>query len=374
MTSIPVWEDGNWVRFPQLRGPVSTGACVVGLGGSGLACIHELLDLGVAVVGIEAGTVAAGAAGRNGGMLLAGTARFYHDAVAAYGRDRALHIYRLTLEQLDRMQAETPAAVRRTGSLRIAATPDELDDCAAQREAMIVDGLDVAPWAGPEGEGLLFPHDGACDPLLRCRLLARHAAARGAALHDDTPALHIESGEVVTAHGTIRSDHIFIATDGGIVRLLPRLAERVRTARLQMLATAPTDEVELPRPVSSRYGSEYWQQLPDRRIALGGFRDHGGAAEWTTSTEPTVPIQAELERHLREVIGVVAPITHRWAASVGYTDDELPLLEESMPHVWAFGAYSGAGNIIGPLCGRAAARLAVAGDDDLAAPFRSGVG
>jgi len=39
------------------------------LGGSGLTCIHELLELGVRVAGIDATTVGGGAAGQNGGFL-----------------------------------------------------------------------------------------------------------------------------------------------------------------------------------------------------------------------------------------------------------------------------------------------------------------
>lgn len=365
----PIWEDGSSAALPTLEDDTGAGACVIGLGGSGLACVHELLDLGMDVVAVDAGRVAGGAAGRNGGFLLAGAADFHHDAVQRHGRERALRIYLLTLQQMERMARETPAAVRRTGSLRIASSPEELVDCQAQRDAMEDDGLDVAPYEGPEGRGLLFPDDGVYNPLLRCRMLARSAIARGARLFESSPAIHIDSGSVITRGGRIRCDHVFVATDGGMARLLPQLAGRVRTARLQMLATAPTDEVQLTRPVYWRWGYEYWQQLPDGCIALGGFRDRGGEAEWTVSTDVSPLIQGELERHLRTVVGVQAPVTHRWAASVGYTEDGLPVLEEVRPGVWAFGAYSGTGNVVGALCGRGAARLALTGDDELAAPF-----
>ena len=53
-----------------------------------------------------------------------------------------------------------------------------------------------------------------------------------------------------------------------------------------------------------------------------------------------------------------ADITHRWAASVGYTPDGLPVLEEARAKTWAVGGYNGTGNIAGPLSARAAARLA----------------
>src|SRR4051812_38447522 len=92
--NMPVWASGRrkGPSFPHLATTIDADVCVVGLGGSGLACIAELLSLGLTadrVVGIDARAVGAGAAGRNGGFLLAGTADFYHDAVKQFGRDRA---------------------------------------------------------------------------------------------------------------------------------------------------------------------------------------------------------------------------------------------------------------------------------------------
>ncbi len=59
-----------------------------------------------------------------------------------------------------------------------------------------------------------------------------------------------------------------------------------------------------------------------------------------------------LESFLRESIGVLAPITHRWAASVSYTTDGKPVLEEVRKGVFVIGGYNGTGNIIGALYGR----------------------
>jgi glycine/D-amino acid oxidase-like deaminating enzyme len=127
------------------------------------------------------------------------------------------------------------------------------------------------------------------------------------------------------------------------------------------VATAPAPEVAVPRPVYARWGLEYWQQLPDKRVVLGGFRDHAGDAEWTDEAVPTAPVQAELERFLRDGIGVRAPITHRWAGVIAYTDDKLPIVEQVGDRVWATGAYSGTGNVLGAVCGRALAQQIVTG-------------
>lgn len=367
----PVWDDHAWSGLPRLDGDVNADVCVVGLGGSGLTAVGELLRRGASVVGIDAGAVAAGAAGRNGGFLLAGTYDFYHDAVDKHGRERARAIYRLTMEEIRRIADEVPDAVRLTGSLRVADTAEEVEDCRRQLDALRADGLPAEWYDGPEGQGLLLPTDGVFHPLLRCRVLAARAAQAGARLFEHTPALDIRPGEVRTPAGTLHCDRVIVAVDGRLERILPELRGRVRTARLQMLATAPTDEVRLPRPAYARWGYEYWQQLPDGRIALGGFRDAGGEGEWTEDAAPGDTVQARLECFLRERIGVRAPVTHRWAASVGFTPTGLPLLEEVRPGVWAAGGYCGTGNVIGALCGRAAAELALAGASPLADAFGS---
>jgi glycine/D-amino acid oxidase-like deaminating enzyme len=371
VTNQPRWEDGRWAGLPRLDGPIAADVCVIGLGGSGLAAVHELLDLGQRVVAVDAGFVAGGAAGRNGGFLLAGPADFHHEAVAAHGRARATALYRRTLQELDRMTAETPGAIRRAGSLRVAESAEELDDCRTQLAAMQDDGLPAEWYRGADGEGLLIPTDGVFHPLQRCRTLAEQAVARGARLFEHSRAVEMTGQGVLTSDGSVRCNAVIVAVDGRLESVLPELAGRVRTARLQMIATAPTDEMRTSYAVYSRYGYEYWQQLDDGSVLLGGMRDRGGEGEWTDIAEPSEPVQSLLEAHLRERLGVHAPITHRWAGAVGYTPDGMPVLEEVRPRVWAVGGYCGTGNVVGAICGRAAAQLAVQGSAPDVALFRA---
>ena len=368
-SGTPVWDVGPAPDLPRLEGDVDTDVCVVGLGGSGLACVNELVRLGARVAGVEAGRVGGGAAGRNGGFLLAGLTLFYHEAVARYGRAAARSLYQLTLAELDRIEAETPALVSRSGSLRIAESEEELADCVTQLEAMRADALPADRYEGPEGRGLLIHGDGSFQPLARCRALAATAVAAGAALYERSAVRRIDVSGVHTERGVVRARHIVVAVDGCLERLLPELASRVRTARLQMLATEPTAEITLPRPVYARWGYDYWQQRPDGTIALGGARDLAGDSEWTTNATPTALVQEALERRLRGTLGVHAAISHRWAASVGYTPNYLPVVDQVRSGVWAIGGYSGTGNVIGALLGRGMARWLRAGDDSLVRPF-----
>jgi gamma-glutamylputrescine oxidase len=357
--NTPVWDDDpQWQSPAPLYSDATCDVCVIGLGGSGLVALGALHDAGVDAIGIDAADVGAGAAGRNGGLLLAGLADFHHDAVRTLGHERALTLYRRTLTELDDVFAAFPECTRRTGSLRIAASAEELDDCRAQLAQMQRDDLPAEWYEGPEGSGLLIPTDGVMQPLARARELARTAHKRGARMYANTRATAVSGSAVRTERGTIRCARVIVAVDGRLELLLPELAPRVRTARLQMLATAPAHDVSVPRPVYWRDGYEYWQQLPDGSLALGGFRDTAIEAEWTPHAEPSSAIQQRLEQFLREHIGTAAPITHRWAASVSYSTDGAPVCEEVRDGVFTIGAYSGTGNIVGALCARDAVQWA----------------
>lgn len=367
----PVWREPNQPMLPELTRAERANVCVVGLGGSGLACIRTLLAAGRSVIGIDAQSVAAGAAGRNGGFLLGGLAMFHHDAVDRFGREAAAAIYRETLLQISQMADETPQAVRRTGTLRIAVDAVEREDCARQLEAMRRDQLPAEAYDGPEGVGLVFPADAAFNPARRCAELAAHAITQGARLFEHSRVVSLDTNCVETPKGVVRADDVVVAVDGGLERIVPELRSRVRTARLQMLATAPARTFRQPRPVYSRWGLDYWQQTPDDRVVLGGCRDVGGEEEWTNEATPTEVVQAALDRLLRDTVRVEAPVTHRWAATVAYTQSGLPIVEMVRPRVWAIGGYSGTGNLVGALCGRAVAELIVEGRSRLADLLRS---
>ena len=359
MDTGPVWGADVAVDAPPLLDDVRAEVCVVGLGGAGLAALRRLRERGVDAIGIDAGAIGGGASGRNGGFLLGGAARFHHDVVRQVGRDRAVAIYRATLGELELMLATYPRLVRRTGSLRIAASDEELADCVNHRDALIADGIAVADYDGPEGRGLLLPDDAVFDPRTTCRTEAAGLVVEGGRLHEHTPATGIGTGSVRTASDEIRCDAVIVAVDGGLEGLLPELAGRVRTARAQMLGTAPVDEPRFPRPVYRRWGYDYHQQLPDGRVVVGGFRDRGGEDEWGAPPVAAEPVQTLLERHLRYELEVDAEITHRWAGAIAFTEEGLPVLEEVRAGVLACGAYSETGNLIGRLAGRAAADLVV---------------
>ena len=142
-----------------------------------------------------------------------------------------------------------------------------------------------------------------------------------------------------------------IATDGYTDGLVEELDRAVRPTRGQVVVTAPLGEELYPCPHYARYGYEYWQQTPDLRLVLGGFRDLAIDEESTAEEEMTSAIQARLEAYAGELAGGPVEITRRWCGIFGMTDDLLPVVGRVRDGVWAACGYSGHGNVLGLTCG-----------------------
>lgn len=367
-------DVAGWTGFPALDTDRTADACVVGLGASGLAAVEELANRGLSVIGLDAGRVASGAAGRNGGFLLGGPAAFLHDAIARWGEADAVALYGQTLAEVGRLvDTLGPDIVRRTGSIRLAGLPGEpasaveaavrlheLDDCAAHALALRTHGIAVEDYDGPLGRGIFLPDDAVMQPARRALAIARRAAV-GAELFEHSPVVDLAEDGVRTERGRVYAGVVIVAVDGRLDVLVPALADRVRTARLQMLATEALPSPRLPCPLYGRWGYDYAQQTPDGRLFVGGGRDLFAEQEWTTNAEPTPAVQGYLDRIAPRIAGGPVRVSHRWAASVGFTADGRPLCTRVGDRTVAIGGYNGTGNLVGPIAARAAVALAVDG-------------
>jgi len=182
------------------------------------------------------------------------------------------------------------------------------------------------------------------QPARFVRRLAARAADAGAEIREHDPV------EDVAA---LDAEHVLVATDGYGHGLVPELADLIWPTRGQVIVSEPIDRVLYDKPHYARQGFDYWQQLPDGRVLLGGFRDVSIMDELTDVEETTPTIQASLERFLGELIGEAPRISHRWAGIFGLTQDMLPLVGRvpGRDGVWVAGGYSGHGNVLGVACG-----------------------
>jgi gamma-glutamylputrescine oxidase len=180
------------------------------------------------------------------------------------------------------------------------------------------------------------------------RRLAAHAAAAGTDIRE----------AATVSVDDLDADVVVVAGDGFTAGLLPELAFAVQPTRGQVLATEPLRELLYDRPHYARSGYDYWQQLPDRRLVIGGNRDASLETEETDVAETTDLIQARIEALVEALVGERPAVTHRWAGIWGTTPDLVPLVGRSPGRdgVWIAGGYSGHGNALGLACGELVAR------------------
>jgi gamma-glutamylputrescine oxidase len=134
-----------------------------------------------------------------------------------------------------------------------------------------------------------------------------------------------------------------------------------------VLTTAPLGERLFACPHCARHGFDYWQQLKDGRIVLGGFRDFSILTEMTDEETTTEPIQQALDAFLVELLGRMPEVTHRWAGIFGLTQDLIPLVGPvpGRSGTWVAAGYSGHGNVLGFMCGELVAAAILGNEDPL---------
>jgi gamma-glutamylputrescine oxidase len=350
MASYWLEESAQPLRVTRLDGPPDVE--IVGGGVTGCACALALASRGARVRLYEAREVGTGASGRNGGFALRGGAMPYDAAVARFGRAGARALWRLTEDGLRRMAELAGDAFRPTGSVRLAAVEDEARDLRREHDALVLDGFAVEwvddPRVGSAGTfpaALVHPPDGALQPARWARRIAALAADAGAEIR--------EHARVTPAD--LQAERVVVATDGYGSGLLPVLDGWIRPARAQVLVTEPLPEQRFPRPHYARDGFDYWQQVPDGRLVIGGWRDAELESEFTDEEATTPGIQRRIESLVRDILGYAPRITHRWAGIFGLTEDLLPLVGP-LPgdeRVWLAAGYSGHGNVLALACGEA---------------------
>jgi gamma-glutamylputrescine oxidase len=345
----PFWltEPADEVASTKLE---QVDVAIIGAGITGCACALALAESGRRVRVHDARGIAEGASGRNGGFALRGGAARYDVARETYGRDTSRELWQRTEHALDRLESLAGDTFRRTGSLRLAADAEELVDIRGEYEALHDDGFDSEwrdelPELRPDFRGAIYhPSDGAVQPARFVKRLAAIAAEQGVGFAEHAR---------VSSLDELDAEQIVIATDGSGRGLLPELDDALWPARGQVLATEPLAEQLFACPHYARQGFDYWQQLPDGRIILGGFRDFSILTEMTDDETTTEPIQEALGAFLHELLGYMPEVTHRWAGIFGLTQDLLPLVGPVPGHdgVWIAAGYSGHGNVLGLMCG-----------------------
>jgi gamma-glutamylputrescine oxidase len=328
-SSQPVWGTSPPLPAPRAL-PSRAEVVIVGGGITGVALLDALRRRDIDAVLLEREHLAAGASGRNAGFLLAGAAENYARAVKRYGRTTAAEVWAFTIENHALVAAVTTgfdAAHRIRGSVIAALDVTEAASIEASAALLAEDGLPGAIVALPGVPGavcaLVTPGDGEIDPV---RLVGGIAAPHAARVHQGAEVVAVEDGQntamVRLRHGSVEASAVLLATNAWTPQLLASIP--ITPVRAQMLASAPAPPL-IPRPVYAEWGHRYWRQREDGTVLVGGFRHRAFGEEVGFDLATTALLQGHLDGQLRE-LGVSAEVTHRWAGTMGFSEDGLPLV------------------------------------------------
>lgn len=362
-----------------LSGSIETETCVIGGGLAGLNTALGLAERGKRVVLLEAKRIAFGASGRNGGFVLPGFSLEAGHLVKRVGLARTRALHELTRAAMALMrQRITEHAIAcdavHAGVVRAWWT----DDADAARhfcdEATETMGIAVEFWPRAQlrehlrsaryYDGVFAPESFHLHPLNYALGIAAAAEAKGAIIHEDSPAIAIDptARTVRTTQGSVRAETLVIACGGYLENLHPKLARAIQPVATHMIATEPLGD-RLASAINgqfgiidSRFDFDYYRPLADTRLLFG--------AGITVFGEPR-DLAARLLRKLLAIYPQLAGIKVEtaWSGLMSYAVHQMPQLGEASPGLWYAQGFGGSGLATTTMAGELLASAIAAGDD-----------
>ena len=297
---LPYWLDIERPRYPALAADTRADAAVIGAGIAGLKLADYLAAQGLSCVVVEAKRVGEGASSRNQGCIVTGLPVSYADLAAARSRAVARglvelchHNQELLEEQMARHGIACDYEVLGETLLVRGDLADHEQVLAAQRrdasmmteDGFAADCLDAAEARAVTGNplfagGIRFGRDAQFHSgRFVVGLGAAVARSPRVRIFEESPVEGIESPDgdahlVRTTRGSVRADHLCVATNALVPQLLPELTSTLRAERGQVLVTAPLDE----RPCRGCFaaGTAWWREIREAdgryRLLFGGGR------------------------------------------------------------------------------------------------------
>ncbi len=355
--TLPVWlDDAPDANAPKTKERFDV--VIIGGGVLGAGCAYMLAqrqNLKVALV--ESGKLAHGSSGRNGGFVLRGIQSYYNNAVKLYGRQTAAQVFRFA----EQNQALIRQFVEKygncfdhetCGSYLLACSLEELEELAESADLMRDDGFELEflkedPLERDFYGAMVNPLDVGINPVKFVRALA---SASNAKIFEDETVVRIDYDghvSVQTASRTLRCERALLATNAYTPLLVSWFVDKIQPARGQAFVTKPLRKRIVDRLCYANYGWEYFRQLSDNRLLLGGCRQLFLNEELGYADMTTKPVQSALQSYLKDRFPDVAgvPIDYRWSGLMGFTADGLPLVGEleKIPGLFFAVAFNGHG-------------------------------
>ena len=317
---------------------------IIGAGLAGLSTAYWLnkLDSTISIAIVDKDSVGSGASGRNAGFITCGSTEHFSRMTSAYGENKAEKIWkfteynhRLMVEEFGKQNLENHCEYRNLGSWTLAATEHEIEVITSTVKALNSKGVNVV-WEdeifkGTKGfyGGAYYKDDGEIHPV---KYLQKLASQLDNKVHivENTEVFDINQDPekilIRTNKQRITTDAIVLCTNAWTGQLFPWFQNKIAPTRGQIIVTEPVDSF-LP-PCYCSFVLDYFRQLVDGRVLIGGFRNADVEKEVGFSDEINPTINEKLEDFLNKHFPILRGkrIDYRWSGVMGFAADGYPLV------------------------------------------------
>jgi glycine/D-amino acid oxidase-like deaminating enzyme len=279
--SLWIAQTGDYTPQPALKGAITADLAIIGGGFTGTSTAYHFSERypNKRVVLLEAKTLANGASGRNGGLMLNWLA-----ITGDYGAELTARIYHTTQSAIDTIESiiarhKLPVSYRKGGTITAYTDPKRAEEAHAEVEYYRSIGVPEEFWPADKLKlqgvyGAVYdPNSGQINGAQLVRGLRPVLLGRGVEIYENTPVQAIrEGGEIVltTPEGAVRAKAIVIATNGYTGKL-GYFRDALFPLHSHVFATAPLSDEQ-----RARFGWEIAGFSDDLdRISYGAFTDDG---------------------------------------------------------------------------------------------------
>lgn len=338
--TVSYWQDRAAAAEPLVVDVAIVGA---GIAGASTAWWLNRLAPELSIAVIDRGAVAAGASGRNAGFVTCGSVEHFSRECDRHGEATAIELWRMCQENLDLLETHVAAAgiecgLKRGGTYSLAGSAHELKELRRSADRLAGLGVRVTPIdadticarLGASGfhGGVLYHDDGEVHPVALVNGIL-DASGATVLLHHEVHRIE-STRDGVTLHTGLRrvdASIAVLATNGYSADLHPFFKDKIFPTRGQILVTEPVAPF-LPAPCYANFVLDYFRQLADGSVLIGGFRQLAKETELGTADVVHPEIHAALEAFLRRHFPSLAhlKVAYRWSGTMGFSIDGLPLI------------------------------------------------
>jgi glycine/D-amino acid oxidase-like deaminating enzyme len=361
----------------SLKYDLDADVCVIGGGLAGLTAAREVARRGWSVVVLEAGRVAAGASGRNSGVVLPGFAAPLEAIVERIGAEATRTLTDLSQSGVTYIRETLAAtaedgedgAIEADGWLDVSKWPDA-SGAAARVDLLARMGIEAEAWPVERVRDVLrtshyfgavyLPGAFAINPVAYAARLCRAVLEAGVRIFENTEVTAVDLAgvrkRIMTSRGRVRASHVVLAGNVRLAGIVPPLAGTLIPVTAHVGVTRPLGE-RLAHAVAFRGAV-----TPSRHHH---YRVVGGDRLLWSGTAGTMWPRRSLERVIATAYPQLGKVRFEYfsAAPMSFAVHGMPQIGEVSRGVWVAGAFGGQGLNTSAMAGNLIASAIVERDD-----------